>query len=209
MTPTTPPKSPVDTIGEALEEARRIMLRDYPEEANDPSEYHESLDAALSALSSISTQPAQNADIDKIMEVVGGEANGAAERIAHEISEPRKALEQMCSFIRLRLCNELRVAPLPSHTEGLEELAREWVRKTYGLTLAANSAISFDTAEFVKLVAAFARSLSIPRQKGEVDMETVIDIRAAIIELMGTGVKVPTTEELIAYMATSPSNSNP
>lgn len=49
----------------------------------------------------------------------------------------------------------------------------------------------------------------LPRQKGEVDMETVIDIRAAIIELMGTGVKVPTTEELIAYMATSPSNSNP
>lgn len=162
MTPTTPTKSPVDTIREALESSKKALsILAYPGE-------HRLLSDALSALSSLSTQPAQTPDIDKIMEVVGGEANGAAERIAHEISEPRKALEQMCSFIRLRLCNELRVAPLPSQTEGLEELAREWVRKTYGLTLAANSAISFDTAEFVKLVAAFARSLYLPRQKGEV-----------------------------------------
>ncbi len=65
MTPTTPTKSPVDTIGEALEEARRIMLRDYPEEIADPSEYNESLDVALSALSSLSNQPAQTEGLEE------------------------------------------------------------------------------------------------------------------------------------------------
>lgn len=121
MTPTTPTKSPVDTIREAARHLlNAIRYAGPPKEFNEvlcheariPIAFVVDFERALSALSSLSTQPAQ--------------------------------------------------------TEGLEDLAREWVRKTYGLTLAANSSISFDTSEFVKLVAAFARSLSLPRQKGEV-----------------------------------------
>ena len=169
MTPTTPTKSPVDTIREALKEAQRIMLRDYPEEANDPSEYHESLVHAISALSSLFTQPAQTEGLD----VVNGDPYGTEAMFA----------------------------------------ATDEARKRYPIGCSPDAMIGITIDQIARLAfvsgAQWQAQRNLPRHKGEVDMETVIDIRAAIIELMGTGVKVPTTEDLIAYMATSPSNSNP
>lgn len=242
MTPTTPSKSPVDTIREALEAVRDDMRR-----MGWLDNYHllaKTLDA-LSSLSSLSTQPSQKvldpikvedavtgwlvkcrpdlhipayseviaSLVHRIMELAptqpsqtmmstdyealyellckGGEALGwidhnmyprkrnpvlivatedgigignSSVRYANRTSVNGEGglFRKRCEGLNLEW-----VAPLPSQTEGLEDLAREWVRETYGLNLAANSAISFDTAEFVKLVAAFARSLSLPRQKGE------------------------------------------
>lgn len=128
------------------------------------------------ALESLSRQPPQAPDIDKIMEVVGGEANGAAERIAQEISEPRKALEQMCSFIRLRLYNELRVAPRqPAQTEDLE--ASVWIATIvypngdesykYAATREAAAQLGYESTRVsgtvVSVLPAFARSISEPK----------------------------------------------
>lgn len=125
MTPTTTPKSPVDTIREASDVLRRSLAdpegvtfhvrhggdcRAWFQEPCSCSaqERFSEIMAALSALSSLSTQPSQ--------------------------------------------------------TEGLEELARGWYEKN-----ARYDEVTYPSTQDgdLKMLAAFARSLSLPRQKGE------------------------------------------
>jgi len=170
MTPTTPPKSPVDTIREALKKVQTVATTTMHKMDHgcvpDPEgeTFHALLSAIRainpSALSSLSTQPAQTEGLEASVWIATIVYPNGDE--SHRYAATREAAAQ---------------------------LGHESTRVS---------------GTVVSVLPAFARSLSLPRQKGEVDMETVIDIRAAIIELMGTGVKVPTTEELIAYMATSP-----
>ena len=194
-----------------------------------------------SALSSLSTQPAQtmmSTDYEALYEVLcsGGHAHGFVDgekhlpafvwsdgelwKLAYRGGYTQGSLKETLVDQCQRLCLQW-VAPLPSQTEGLDKEAIErqtmidvelaypdpmlesfngprslewWKEECEKASIRRNAAYPLLLRE----------RLSLPRQKGEVDMETVIDIRAAIIELMGTGVKVPTTEELISYMATSP-----
>lgn len=165
MSTTTP--SHIETIRAALEQSIKMLtLTSIVYKSTECAKASELCEAALASLESLSRQPPQAPDIDKIMEVVGGEANGAAERIAQEISEPRKALEQMCSFIRLRLYNELRVAPRqPAQTEDLEAKARTFIHQRYPDLFRAEvrEFVAAQAEATIMDCAAFARSLSEPK----------------------------------------------
>ncbi len=89
---------------------------------------------------------------------------------------------------------EYRAPAKASQTEDLEARAREWWDRN------AEPVDDHNTHPSLWL-AAFARSLSAPKV---VDIDTVIDIRSAIVHLMGTGVTLPTNEEILTYMATTP-----
>jgi hypothetical protein len=277
MTPTTPSKSPVDTIRDVLEyyanpigyvekrlkDGERINGQHMAAVDSALEPFKHKAAEALSALSSLSTQPAQTTDqllIDMLMDLSKKVAN------VNGIGGTRDWLVAELGVIISHAQDG--VAPAPSQTEGLE--ASVWIATIvypngdeshrYAATREAAVQLGHESTRVsgtvVSVLPAFALSLprqtptveqvteavwrwaidarmvnaqtstfylmkdlrsrietvlppsdavkSLPRQKGEVDMETVIDIRAAIIELMGTGVKVPTTEDLIAYMATSP-----
>jgi len=217
MTPTTPSKSPVDTIreaGDAMHEAIgrfRIAERDTPEAIAAYGAMIKAQAMWSAALSSLSTQPAQKVlDPIKVEDAV----IGWLVKCRPDLHIP--AYSEVIASLVHRI---MELAPAPSQTDWLDPKALailfhdtyERLAPSFGYDTRKETRTFDPDSANGKLMIAVCSEVSryLPRQKGEVDMETVIDIRAAIIELMGTGVKVPTTEDLIAYMATSPSNSNP
>ena len=166
MTPTTPTKSPVDTIREELSEVRRLMQQARGVARNGATilTAESRLDAALSALSSLSTQPAQTTDqllIDMLMDLSKKVAN------VNGIGGTRDWLVAELGVIISNAQDG--VAPLPSQTDGLEEAIAQFARNFCGkwaTTFCSHDSVAV-VVELREALEKFMQGRSLPRQKGE------------------------------------------